>query len=46
MITDRRGRTVSFLAARVKSRWRCAAPTGHKATQILAHRAFRLRGQE
>ncbi|SAL71296.1 hypothetical protein AWB69_08599 [Caballeronia udeis] len=45
MIADRTGRTVSFLAARVKSRLPFAAPTGHKATQVLAHRAFRLRGQ-
>ncbi|SOE95409.1 hypothetical protein SAMN05414139_08280 [Burkholderia sp. D7] len=46
MIADRTGRTVSFLAARVKNRLRFAAPTGRKATQVLAHRAFRLRGQE
>jgi hypothetical protein len=46
MIADRTGRTVSFLAARVKNRLRFAASTGHKATQVLAHRAFRLRGQE
>lgn len=46
MIADRTYRAVSFLAARVKSRLRFAAPTGHKATQVLVHRAFRLRGQE
>jgi hypothetical protein len=46
MIADRTYSAVSFLAARVKSRLRFAAPTGPKATQVLAHRAFRLRGQE
>lgn len=44
MIADRTCRAVSFLAARVESRLRCAAPTGHKARRALAHRAFRLRG--
>src|SRR3984885_12077609 len=33
-------RTVSFLAAEVKSRLRVAGLTGHKARRILAHRAF------
>jgi hypothetical protein len=46
MIADRTYRAVSFLAARVKSRLRFAAPTGHKARRVLAHRAFRLRGQK
>ena len=46
MIADRTYRAASFLAARVKNRLRFAASTGHKATQVLAHRAFRLRGQE
>jgi hypothetical protein len=45
MIADRTYSAVSFLAARVKSRLRFAAPTGHKARRALAHRAFRLRGQ-
>ncbi len=45
MIADRTYRAVSFLAARVKSRLRFAAATGHKARRVLAHRAFRLRGQ-
>ncbi|QIE30131.1 hypothetical protein SBC1_75340 (plasmid) [Caballeronia sp. SBC1] len=45
MIADRTGRTVSFLAARVKNRLRFAAPTGHKARRALAHRTFRLQGQ-
>ncbi len=46
MIADRTYRDVSFLAARVKSCLRFAAPTGHKARRVLAHRAFRLRDQE
>ncbi|AEI79349.1 transposase orfB protein [Cupriavidus necator N-1] len=41
MIADRTCRAVSFLAARVKSRLRFAAHTGHKARQSLAHPAFR-----
>jgi hypothetical protein len=45
MIADRTYRAVSFLAARVKSRLRLAAPTGHKASRALAYRAFRLRSQ-
>lgn len=45
MIADQTCKAVSFLAARVKSRLRFAAPTGHKARRALAHRAFRLRGQ-
>lgn len=45
MIADRTCRVVSFLAARVESRLRLAAPTGHKAWRALVHRAFRLRGQ-
>ena len=45
MIADRTCRAVSFLAERVKSRLRFAAPTGGKARRVLAHRAFRLRGQ-
>jgi hypothetical protein len=45
MIADPTYRAVSFLAARVKSRLRFAAHTGHKARRVLAHRAFRLRGQ-
>jgi len=46
MIAHQAGRTVFFLAARVKSRLRLAAPIGSKAMQVLAHRAFRLGGQE
>ena len=46
MIADRTYSTVSFLTARVKSCLRFAAPTGHKARRVLAHRAFRLRGPE
>src|SRR5471030_849856 len=46
MIADRTCRAVSFLAARVKSRLRFAAPTGHKARRVLAHRAFRQRSQD
>jgi hypothetical protein len=45
MIADRTARTVSFLAARVKNRLRFAASTGHKATQVLANKAFRLRAR-
>jgi len=45
MIADRTCRAVSFLAERVKSRLRFAASTGRKASRVLAHRAFRLRGQ-
>ncbi|EHP44149.1 transposase orfB protein [Cupriavidus basilensis OR16] len=40
MITDRACRAVSFL-----SRLHFAAPTGHKARQALAHRAYWLPGQ-
>ena len=46
MIADRTYRAASFLAARVKNRLRLAASTDHKAPRVLAHRAFRLRGQE
>jgi hypothetical protein len=46
MIADRTYRAASFLAARVKNRLRLAASTDHKAPQVLALRAFRLRGQE
>jgi hypothetical protein len=46
MIADRTYRAVTFLTARVESRLRFAAPTGHKARRVLAHRAFRLWGQE
>jgi hypothetical protein len=46
MIADRTYRTVAFLAARVKNRLRFAAPTGHKARRVLAHRAFRMWGQK
>jgi hypothetical protein len=45
MIADRTYRAVSFLAVRVMSRLRFAAPTGHKARRALAHGAFWLRGQ-
>jgi hypothetical protein len=44
MIADRTYRALSFLAARVKNRLRFAAPTGHKARRVRAHRAFPLRG--
>ena len=46
MIADRTYMPFSFLAARLKSRLHLAAPTGQKATRVLAHRAFQLRGQE
>lgn len=46
MIPDWTGRTVSYLAARMKTRLRFAAPTRHKATQVMAHRALRLRGRK
>jgi hypothetical protein len=42
MIADRAYKAVSFLAARMKSRLRFAAPNGRKARQVLA---LRLRGQ-
>jgi hypothetical protein len=45
MIADRACRAVFFLAARVKSRLRFAAPNGHKTRRALAHRTFRLGGQ-
>ncbi|SOE99947.1 hypothetical protein SAMN05446635_7993 [Burkholderia sp. OK233] len=45
MIADRTHRALSFPAARLKSRLRFVAPTGHKARRALAHRAIRLRGQ-
>jgi hypothetical protein len=45
MIADRAYKAVSFLAARMKSRLRFAAPNGRKARQVLALRTFRLRGQ-
>ena len=41
MIADRAYRAASFLAERVKSHLRFAAPTGHKARRALAHRAIR-----
>lgn len=45
MIADRKGRAGAFLAARMKSHLRFAAPAGRKARRSLAHGVFRLRGQ-
>jgi hypothetical protein len=38
MIADRRGRTVSFLAARVKNRLRFAALTGRCGYELVVSR--------
>jgi hypothetical protein len=38
MIADRRGRTVSFLAARVKNRLRFAAPTARCVYELVVSR--------
>ncbi len=46
MIADQKCKAESFLAAREERRLRFTASIGHKARRVLAHRAFRMWGQE